>query len=414
MQLDPSESINNMGKLRLDILDGAELPSADRNGKSDPYCKFELNGQEVFKSKVVKKTLSPAWNEFFEVNVPSRTGAKLRCNVYDYDFADKPDLLGGTDIPLADLEPFKAHEATYKLDGKSGQVRMRMLFRPDYVTRTRQGTSNFAGTFGAPTRIVTGVAGAPIKGGVAVAGAVGHGVGRGASFVRRGIFGKKEREAANGGVDPLEGSGNTSGDNSAYASMENSTGDVKRGAAGANMPIPSIETPTHNRSKSIGAASINSATPGAAAGGSATFTVVGAAGYSNSTDLYVAITQISPREKTVGKTKHFKSSSSQWNFDETFKFNCAPDAQFKVEVKGQHTFGSDDALGEHAYFVDETGSEAPKELSIGNGTVTIKSSFQQADASSLMDSPRSTSIRRSMLIKRESRASASREATPNP
>lgn len=65
MTLDPSESINNMGKLRVDVLDASDLPSADRNGFSDPYCKFELNGKDVFKTKVQKKTLHPAWNEFF-------------------------------------------------------------------------------------------------------------------------------------------------------------------------------------------------------------------------------------------------------------------------------------------------------------------------------------------------------------
>ncbi|MDA4133068.1 MAG: hypothetical protein OK454_08090, partial [Thaumarchaeota archaeon] len=59
MQLDPSESINNMGNMRVDVLDAADLPAADSNGKSDPYCKFELNGREVFKTKVQKKTLHP-------------------------------------------------------------------------------------------------------------------------------------------------------------------------------------------------------------------------------------------------------------------------------------------------------------------------------------------------------------------
>lgn len=411
MQLDPSESINNMGKLRVDVLDGSDLPSADRNGKSDPYCKFELNGQEVYKTKVIKKTLSPQWNEYFEVNVPSRTGAKFKVNVYDYDFADKPDFLGASGIDLAALEPFKASDMTLPLDGKSGNVRLRLLFRPDYVTRMRQGTSTFQGTFGAPTKIVTGVAGAPIKGGVAVAGAVGQGVGKGASFIRRGILGgKKDRDSVNGSVQDLSEASivvDPPADGPGAGGLRRSTGltDSK------DTPIPSVEaSPGHDRTKSIGASSIHSAAPGAGSG-TANFTVVNASGFPPSTDLYVVVTQISPKEKTVGKTKHFKSSAGQWSFDESFKFNCAPDAQFKVEARNNHTFGSDDDLGEHAYFVDETGAAAPKELQVGSGIVTIKSTFQQADASSIMDSPRST-IRRSLLSKREPRAS--RESTPNP
>lgn len=89
MKLDPSESISNMGNLRVDILDAANLPSADRNGKSDPYCVFELDGKEVHRTKVQKKTLHPAWNEVFETKVASRTGAKLEVEIYDWDLSSK-------------------------------------------------------------------------------------------------------------------------------------------------------------------------------------------------------------------------------------------------------------------------------------------------------------------------------------
>lgn len=414
MQLDPSESINNMGKLRVDVLDATDLPSADRNGKSDPYCKFELNGQEVYKTKVQKKTLSPAWNEFFEVNVPSRTGANFIVNVYDYDFADKPDFLGAATINLESLDPFKPSESRFILDGKSGSIRLRMLFRPDYVTRTMQGTSTFSGTFAAPGKIVTGVAGVPIKGGVAVAGAVGHGVGRGASFLRRGILGgKKDVKDANGSLPGVMDVPAVTSNGS-----EAPVGGGLRRSTGLNeaAPIPSIEQPAarandspgHSRTKSI-AASTHSTMPGGPLG-TATFTVVGASGYPASADLYVVVSQMSPKEKAIGKTKHFKSSSSQWSFNETFTTRCASDAQFKIEVKGDHFIGSDD-LGEHVYFVDESGAAAPKELAVGDGTVTIKSNFQHAE-SSAPDSPKSH-LRRSFLSKRDGGRS-SREPTPNP
>ena len=55
--------------LRVDLLDAKDLSAADRGGKSDPYCVFSLNGQKVFKSQTKKKTLNPAWNEDFIVNV---------------------------------------------------------------------------------------------------------------------------------------------------------------------------------------------------------------------------------------------------------------------------------------------------------------------------------------------------------
>ena len=59
IRLDPSESINNQGNLRVNILDANNLPVADRNGFSNPYCKFDLNGKEIYKTKIQKKTLYP-------------------------------------------------------------------------------------------------------------------------------------------------------------------------------------------------------------------------------------------------------------------------------------------------------------------------------------------------------------------
>lgn len=437
MDLDPSESINNMGKLRVDVLDAADLPSADRNGKSDPYCKFELNGQEVYKTKVQKKTLSPAWNEFFEVNVPSRTGANFIVNVYDYDFADKPDFLGSTPLDLALLEPFKAFESRYVLDGKSGNIRLRMLFRPDYVTRTGQGSSTLSGTFATPGRIVTGVAGAPVKGGVAVAGAVGHGVSKGASFLRRGIFGSKKGEgSANGpfagGIDSplMEVDSSEMADEAAEPGEGPPpvTGRPLSGMAAPGLAMPEVtgaggatESPggrrnssAHFRSRSIAASSTRSGGSTGGPRGMATFTVVGAADYPASTNLYVVLSQMLPKEKAIGKTKHYKSSTGQWTFDETFSAKCSSDAQFKIEAKGDHFLGGSDNLGEHVYFVDETGSGATKELKVGEGRVTIKSSFQPTESSGETSGGGTSRshLRRSFLGKRDSRIGRELAASP--
>lgn len=397
MKLDPSESINNMGNLRVDVLDAQDLPSADSNGKSDPYAKFELNGQEIFKTKVQKKTLNPSWNEVFNVPIPSRTAAKFKATLWDWDFADKPDFLGGADINLEQLDPFRAQEFKYALDGKSGVLRLRMLFTPDYVTRTRQGTSTLAGTFSVPGRIVTGVAGVPLKG----VGAVGHGVGKGASFLIRGLRGKKDDDSDN---ESIKGS--------------------------TDVPRITTESPPesrnggltlhHNRNKSAGASSIHSAIFPGASSGTASFTVVSTTGFPPSSDVYVTITQLRDgKSKQVGKTKHHKSSSGTVQFDETFRIQCTPDAQFKVEAKEHHTFGSDDPLGETLYFVDDSNSGAERQLSVGSGTVVIKSSFVASgdDGKLVPDSPKSTKsggggVRRSFLSKRELRV-PSRDGTPS-
>jgi len=421
MLLDPSESINNMGKLRLDVLDAVDLPSADRNGYSDPYCKFELNGKEVFKSKVQKKTLHPAWNEWFEVDIPSRTAAKFVCNVYDWDFGEKADFLGATDINLNLLEPFHAKELTLALDGKSGSVRLRLLFKPDYVTRSRQGSSTFSGTFAAPGKIVTGVAGAPIKG----VGFAAHGVGKGASFIRHGFKSKKkDEEDADDAEAELEAEDNAflntsdlSGPGRA-AALTTGPSDI---SAPITPPDSAAGSTPHSRSKSFGAASAHSAIHGgapSASTGTASFTILSAVGYPPSSNVMVYVKQLGSKLKTIHKTDHIKSSSGTVTFNdkkESFKCSCSADTQLQVQVKGHNTFGSDDDLGEGLFFVDDSGTGLEKNVKAGSGHVVLKSNFVLTSTENGLgdNSPKSSSFRKSLLSKREN-GKNSRDVTPTP
>ncbi|CRK38585.1 hypothetical protein BN1723_015362 [Verticillium longisporum] len=327
MKLDPSESINNMGTLRVDVLDAEDLPSADRNGKSDPYCKFELNGEEVYKTKVQKKTLHPVWNEFFEVPVPSRTGADFKVVIWDYDFADKPDLLGSADINLEHIDPFKPSETKLLLDGKSGVVRLRLLFRPAYVARTRQGTSTFSGTFAVPGRIVTGVAGAPVK----AAGAVGSGVG---GLVRN-VFSRSKKD---------DEDRNTATAYDTPTITENGNG-LKRSGPVPDGNEPPISTPPgtangatlgHSRNRSSGAASIystNGASPGS---GTAVFSIVSTSGYPPASEVYVVIHQLTPKHKTAGEiTEASRNAYALKAFEQTADYDSAISDFFRKQYASE-------------------------------------------------------------------------------
>lgn len=405
-----------MGNLRVDILDAKDLPSADRNGYSDPFCKFELNGHTVFKTKVQKKTLQPAWNEFFEVPVPSRTGAKFICHVFDWDFGDKADTLGDGIIDLSLLQPFAAQEMVVPLNGKSGTVRLRMLFRPDYVTRSRQGSSTFSGTFATPGKIVTGVAGAPIKG----VGLAAHGVGKGASFIRHGFRSKKNVDETNGsGVIDAEAVEAANG-RGAFGQPPELAPAAAIGAVpfvAGTPPGTAIAGSPHQRTKSLAASSMHSTAiggPGAATG-TANFTIVSANGYPASANVMVLVKQLGNKSKVIHKTDHIKSSTGSVSFaekKESFKCTCAADTQFQIQVKGHNTFGSDDDLGEALFFVDETGTGQEKVLPVGDGQVVIKSNFILAEqnGAGVNDSPKS-SFRRSLLTKKDGPRN-SRESTP--
>jgi Ca2+-dependent lipid-binding protein len=211
IQLDPSESINNMGDLRVELIEGKNLPAADRSGYSDPYCVFTLNGEKVFKSKIIKKTLNPTWDENFEVTVPSRTAVDFYLECFDWDLGAEDDFLGKAVLNLTDLEPFQQKSMTIALDGQSGEIKLKLLFKPGYITRTRRGTSTFGGTFGGGTgRMVTGLAASPAKivgGGVKGVGkgvgATASGIGGAASFVKRGFARRKALQGEDEGEGDL-------------------------------------------------------------------------------------------------------------------------------------------------------------------------------------------------------------------
>ena len=403
MQLDPSESINNMGTLRVDVLDANELPAADRNGFSDPYCKFYLNDKDVFKSNIQKKTLNPTWNESFEIPINSRTAAKFHVKVMDWDRGEKDDLLGEADINLELLEPFRLKEVVLGLDGKSGALRLKMLFKPDYVIRSRQGSSTFSGTFATPVKIV----GAPVKGVGAVGGAVGGGVVKGASFLRHGFKGKKDgRDVSNGFVEPEEKEEYTNGDLAGKPFMEKPPiiPPVIEG------PPSTPQTPPHARTKSIGGISVASAAGGMLGkpeAGTAIFTVLAASGYPAGSKLQVHVKQLSSKgAKEVHKTKPVKSSTGEAKWEaETFRVNCLPDTQFQVHVRNDKMIGSED-LGEALFFIDDTSVGSEKMVKVGEGNVTLRTTFAQAEES-FKDSPRALQ-RKSFLSRRD----VSRGTTP--
>ncbi|KAF7188486.1 hypothetical protein HII31_10148 [Pseudocercospora fuligena] len=376
MQLDPSESFNNQGNLRVEVLDASDLPAADRNGYSDPFCRFVLDGKEVYKTNKQKKTLHPSWNEFFEVPVRSRTAAKFEVNVYDWDFGDKADFLGAAAINLDILEPFQAQEVILNLDGKSGAIRLKMLFKPDYITRSRQGSSTFSGTFAAPGKII----GAPVKG----VGKVGTGIFKGATFVGRGFKRRTVSGAAEGAPDDAAAELRPTSMESADGSSRPGTaangyahGNSIDGIAGKE----SLQTPRtpHQRTPSMSQANLS---PGGEIG-TANISILSASGYPEDVKLEIHVHQ---GNKEVLKTKAIKAKTgaAEWE-DEQKRLECNAAAPLKLTVKNDKTF-KDEVLGESTFYVNDQAGGGERQIQCGEGTVTIRTSFQAAEAGSLAPS----------------------------
>lgn len=127
--------------------------------------------------------------------------AQFEVEVLDWDQLGQNETLGKAAINLADLEPFQATERTLSIvhpKHNKGEIKIRMVFSPEIVARTRKNTS----TFSVAGRAMTQVGGLPLgatKGLVQGVGGVASGIG-GAGSKARGLF-KKDKTAAGDDVD---------------------------------------------------------------------------------------------------------------------------------------------------------------------------------------------------------------------
>jgi Ca2+-dependent lipid-binding protein len=87
--------------VRLKIIEAKDLPVGDvLTRSSDPYCVFSFGPEIVVKTKKVRRTLSPHWNEEFAFEIGKKEKKYgMTFSVYDYDFLSQDDFLGRHVIP---------------------------------------------------------------------------------------------------------------------------------------------------------------------------------------------------------------------------------------------------------------------------------------------------------------------------
>ncbi|WVF68009.1 hypothetical protein IAT40_002771 [Kwoniella sp. CBS 6097] len=347
--LEPRESVNNMGVLRVNVLEAKGLHGADRSGKSDPYVVFTLNGSKVFKSETKKKTLAPVWNENFEVMIPSRVAAKFRFEINDWDRVGSATPIGSGLVDLAALEPLEPIELTLPVitekHGEKGTFRIGLFFQPEIIARTRQKTS----TFSTAGRAITQIGGVPIG--------VGKGVIHGGTTVGKGVF--------HGGTTVVSGVGHGIGSVGGFAGRR--VGLIKKkdksgkeilveqpeDAAGLGYEIPAGQV-----SEPSGAG-MDGVVPGAGVPGPNATTLPIGEGDAPTEPGTLGVTVLAAKDLRAGtkpyvqlklggkshKTDHVKSATPEWN--ESFNFNVAPGVStFIVTVYDHHTLGKDIEMGE--------------------------------------------------------------------
>ncbi|TIA79421.1 hypothetical protein E3P98_03303 [Wallemia ichthyophaga] len=348
------ESVNNQGNLRVEVHNAKGLASADRNGKSDPYAVFLLNGERVYKTETKKKTLHPEWEEFFEVQVPNRVDGNFTIEVYDWDRLSAADLLGVAKVDLTAFEPLESTEFTYDLkDGESGDqgtIKVSYVFKPSFIVKTRARTS----TFSQAGRALTQVGGIGIGAGKGVAHGAGHigkGAISGAGFIGNnvgGVFGK-------------------AGQIFGFSKKPSSTGSEGFVDDEADAPREVMSDAQRDRP----ASKVDS--------GDLNVTVVRA------WDLKGEGREL-PKARPVLRMGRYKiegkalSKSSEPSFDEAFLLHTKPEKPtFSVEIVDKHLFG-DRQIGYNNIMIgqyihpekNETSAEFDIELLGGNGYVTVR------------------------------------------
>ncbi|KAJ3260268.1 hypothetical protein HK103_000903 [Boothiomyces macroporosus] len=123
------------GVLQFDLLSAKNLPAVDSNGFSDPYCIITLNGNNVHKSKIHKKTLNPVFDERIYIDIYSRMKSTIDLHLKDYNQFTHNVSLGHCRIPLSTIVPDQVINITVPLDIGQGTVDICFIFQPKEIAK---------------------------------------------------------------------------------------------------------------------------------------------------------------------------------------------------------------------------------------------------------------------------------------
>ncbi|KAL4618066.1 extended synaptotagmin-3-like [Arapaima gigas] len=139
------------GIARVRLIEAQDLVAMDTymmgmmKGKSDPYGVLRV-GTIQFRSKTIKETLDPYWNEVYEFMIHEAPGQELEVELYDED-TDKDDFLGSFRLDFGEVKKKRLLDKWFTLEGvKHGKVHLNLQWLslqkdPKLLVETKDGCS---------------------------------------------------------------------------------------------------------------------------------------------------------------------------------------------------------------------------------------------------------------------------------
>jgi len=96
------EELKNRHKLVVRVIEARGLKAADFGGTSDPFAELRIkNDNFSYKTRTIKKTLNPFWDEEFTLAINDLEKDILSVKIYDFDQTTNNDLIGELEFYVA-------------------------------------------------------------------------------------------------------------------------------------------------------------------------------------------------------------------------------------------------------------------------------------------------------------------------
>jgi len=125
---------SNDEKLTVNVINGTDLISCDKNGFSDPYVIVTFKEHKQ-RTTTQKKTLNPQWNNIFtfDISTESDMDQEIEFTVMDWDKMKKDDYMGECSRPLSFALENQGKTCSLPLEAKidekvSGQIYVQFTF----------------------------------------------------------------------------------------------------------------------------------------------------------------------------------------------------------------------------------------------------------------------------------------------